>query len=393
MNIKLQNLIDAFGKEFKSASKIIFRSSIINYYRTSYARNALVSYITDPFRNGINLSHTNSFESMEIGKAINEAGFNVDIANYDYEGRVDYSKYEFIFGFGEPLINSFYKREKKVNTVYYGTGMHINTQNNNSLIRVMEVFDKKGVWLPGSGRIVDKSWSIQTKLVDAMVLLGNEEVTKTYSPYFKGKIYNIPASFYNIINFAEIISSKDFNNAKKHFLWFGSSGLIHKGLDLLLEIFSKRVDINLHICGPLEDEPEFKHTFFNELFKTANIHYHGFISLNSAIFKELLQKCAFVIFPSCSEGGSPSVLNVCGNGGLVPLLSKDASIDTNDFGFIFEKINIESITAIIEKVIKLPDQEIKDRSIKCYDVISKKHNQTNFASELRKCINEIVGIK
>src|ERR1035437_770070 len=219
MNIKLQNIIYALTIEFKSASKIIFRPPIINYFRTSYPQNALVSYITDPFRNEISFNHTNSFESIEIGKAINEAGFNVDIADYDYEGRIDYSRYDLIFGFGEPLINSFYKRGKKLITVYYGTGMHLNTQNANTLNRIKEVFDKKGVWLPGSGRIVDKSWSIQTTLVDAMVLLGNEEVTKTYSPFFKGKIFNIPASFYNVTNYEEIISSKDFNKSKTHFLW------------------------------------------------------------------------------------------------------------------------------------------------------------------------------
>ena len=393
MNIQLQNIVHALTKEFKSAGKIIFRSPIINYYRTSYPRNALVSYITDSFRNKINLSHTNLFESMEIGKAINEAGFNVDIADYDYEGIIDYSRYDLIFGFGEPLINSFYKRGKKIITVYYGTGMHINTQNINTLNRVTEVFNKTGVWLPGSGRIVDKSWSIQTMLVDAMILLGNEEVTKTYSHYFKGKIYNIPASIYKITNYEEIIASKDFNNAKKHFLWFGSSGMIHKGLDLLLEIFSKREDIHLHICGPLEGEPEFIQTYNNELLKTINIHYHGFVSLNSSLFKELLQKCAFVVFPSCSEGGSPSVLNVCGNGGLIPLLSKEASIDTGDFGFVFDKINIESIQFTINQALHLTDKEIKERSIKCYEVISKKHSQTNYASELRKCINEIPGIK
>jgi glycosyltransferase involved in cell wall biosynthesis len=393
MNIQLQNIVHALTKEFKSAGKIIFRSPIINYYRTSYSRNALVSYITDSFRNKINLSHTNLFESMEIGKAINEAGFNVDIADYDYEGIIDYSRYDLIFGFGEPLINSFYKRGKKIITVYYGTGMHINTQNNNTLNRVTEVFNKTGVWLPGSGRIVDKSWSIQTMLVDAMILLGNEEVTKTYSHYFKGKIYNIPASIYKITNYEEIIASKDFNNAKTHFLWFGSSGMIHKGLDLLLEIFSKREDIHLHICGPLEGEPEFKQTYNNELLKTINIHYHGFVSLNSSLFKELLQKCAFVVFPSCSEGGSPSVLNVCGNGGLIPLLSKEASIDTGDFGFVFDKINIESIQFTVNQALHLTDKEIKERSIKCYEVISKKHSQTNYASELRKCINEIPGIK
>ena len=390
MNIKLQNIIYVLTKEFKSAGKVIFRPPIINYFRTTYPQNALVSYITDPFRNEISFSHTNSFESMEIGKAINEAGFKVDIADYDYEGRIDYSKYDLIFGFGEPLINSFYKRGKKLITVYYGTGMHLNTQNANTLNRVKEVFDKKGVWLPGSGRIVDKAWSIQTTLVDAMVLLGNEEVTKTYSPSFKGKIYNIPASFYKVNNYEEIISSKDFNTAKKHFLWFGSFGMIHKGLDLLLEIFSKREDIQLHICGPLEGEPEFKQTYYNELYKMDNIHYHGFVSLNTVLFKELMQKCAFVILPSCSEGGGAAVLNVCGNGGLIPLLSKEASIDTNDFGFIFEKINNESIQAVINQALQLPDQEIKERSIKCYEIISKIHSQTNYANELRKCLMEIL---
>ena len=392
MDIKLQNIICALGNGFRSAGKIIFRPPIINYFRSSYKQNALVSYISDPFRNKINLSHTNTFESMEIGKSLNHAGFNVDIVDYEYEGKIDYSKYDLIIGFGEPLINSFYKRSKKIITIYYGTGMHLHTQNINTLNRVKEVFDKRGVWLPGSGRIVDKSWSIQTTLVDAMILLGNDEVTKTYFPYFKGRIYNIPASFYNVVNFDEIISNKDFNKAKKHFLWFGSSGMIHKGLDLLIELFSKREDIHLHICGPLKREPEFEQSYRDELFKT-NIHNHGFVSLVSKQFKELLQECAFIIFPSCSEGGGASVLNVCGNGGLIPLLSKEASIYTDDFGFIFDKINIESIQSTIDKVLLISENELRDMSRKCYDVISKKHNQSNYGKELRKCLKEIVEVK
>lgn len=391
MTINLQNIIYVFRKEIKSAGKIIFRPPIINYFRTSYKHNALVSYITDPFINEINLRHTNTFESMEIGKALNEAGFNVDITDYDYSGRIDYSKYDLIIGFGEPLINSFYKRNKKIITVYYGTGMHVHTQNVNTLNRVKEVFEKKGVWLPGSGRIVEKSWSIQTTLVDAMILLGNDEVTKTYSPNFQGRTYNIPASFFNVTNPNKIIVDKDFNKAKDHFLWFGSSGLIHKGLDLLLDVFSKRENIHLHICGPLEGEPEFIQTYYTELFRKQNIHYHGFVSMNSEIFKELLKKCAFVVLPSCSEGGGASVLNVCGNGGLLPLLSREASIDTDDFGFVFEKINNESILAIIDRVLLLQENEIKTLSLKCLDVISKKHSQTNYTKELRKCLTEIIG--
>ncbi|MDR3610935.1 MAG: glycosyltransferase [Ignavibacteriaceae bacterium] len=385
------NIISSFSKEFKLSAKILLRSPIINYYKTSFPRNALVSYITYPFRKGLNLSHTNTFEATEIARALQDAGFNVDIADYDYKGFINYSRYDLIFGFGEPLVNSFYKREKKIITIYYGTGLHIHTQNNNSLGRIKEVYNKKGAYLPQSGRIVDKAWSIQTTLVDAMILLGNLEAAKTYSPYFTGKTYNIPAMFLEFTDYKEIVNSKIFDQAKRHFLWFGSSGMIHKGLDLLLEIFSGRRDIYLHICGPLNKEPDFQRTYYNELNRMPNIHYYGFISLKSEIFKELLQKCAFVIFPSCSEGGSPSVLNICGNGGLIPLISKEATIDVHDYGFIFDKINHDSIRSVIDHVIQMENKEITEMSIKCGKEVTTTNSLDNYKNELRKCINEIVS--
>ena len=89
---------------------------------------------------------------------------------------------------------------------------------------------------------------------------------------------------------------KDFNNAKKHFLWFGSSGMIHKGLDLLLDIFSKREEIHLHICGPLEGNQSFNKLFTMSYLK-PNIHYHGFVSINSTLFKEAAAKMRFCYFP------------------------------------------------------------------------------------------------
>ena len=390
MNSNLQNIISVLAAVCKSAVRTIFRPPLINYFGTSYKKHALLSYVTTPFRNGLNIGHTNSFEAPAIAKIINEAGFNVDIVDYNYDGNVDYSKYQLIFGFGDPIVNSFTNRKNKITTVYYGTGMHVNTQNMNTLNRITDVHDKKGVWLPESGRIVEKAWSIQTTITDSMVLLGNTEVTKTYAPYFKNKIYNVPASFFEIVDYKEIIAKKDFSNAKKNFLWFGSDGMIHKGLDLLLEIFSTRNDIHLHICGPLDKEPRFKKTFSEELYKRSNIHVHGFLSLNSELFLELLDKCAFVIFPSCSEGGSPSVLNICGNGGLIPLVSKEASIDIDDFGFIFNNVDHENISRSIDEVLKMDVSILKEKSIKCGSVISERHSQTNFVYEFKNCLKEIL---
>ena len=45
-------------------------------------------------------------------------------------------------------------------------------------------------------------------------------------------------------------------------------------------------------------------------------------------FEEILLSCSFAIFPSCSEGGCPSTLTVIGNGGLIPIITKETTIET-----------------------------------------------------------------
>ena len=258
-----------------------YKRPIKNYFKTNFKENVLISYITYPFKNGISLRHTNNVEAVEIAKIFNELGYNIDIVDYDYEGNLDYDKYSIIFGFGEPLINSFYRRNHKILTIYYGTGMHVIHQNHAILKRIEEVHKKKGKWLLESGRIADKAWSVQTSLVDSIVTLGNDEVVNSYQKYFLRKIYNIPVSYYKIFDHEEILKNKNFRDAKNHFLWFGSSGLIHKGLDLLLEVFKEMPDFQLHICGPIDNEPKFKNCYYEELYNTKNIHTYGFINIHN----------------------------------------------------------------------------------------------------------------
>ena len=122
-------------------------------YKTDYKRNVLISYITYPFiykSEDRFYMHTNFIESIEISKIWKNLGFNVDIFNYDYRGKINYSKYDVIFGFGDPLCKYFYNQNpnKRVITIYYGTGMHVCHQNNFTLQRVKDaglLFDPNNV--------------------------------------------------------------------------------------------------------------------------------------------------------------------------------------------------------------------------------------------------------
>jgi len=363
---------------------------IINYFNTKYENNVLISYITYPFRQGIKLIHTNYIESLIIANIFKELGYNVDIISYRYCRDIDYSKYQVIFGFGEPLERSFYKRNSKIITIHYATGMHTFYQNTMSLKRIEEVYHKKGVWILESGRIIDKAWSAQKVLVDAMIVLGNEEVVNSYKKFFSKKIYSLPPCFYKVYDPYEIIKQKDFLKAKYNFLFFSGAGLIHKGLDLLLDIFKETKRLNLHICGPIDREQKFRKTYYDELYNTTNIHTYGFVNLDSNIFKELLLKCGFVVFPSCSEGGSPSVLNVMGNGGLIPIITKESSIDIQDFGILIDDLSIESVKKSILEAISLEYNEIKERSIKCVDYVLNNHSVEAFSANLKKYLMEII---
>ncbi len=369
-----------------------FKRPIKNYFKTNFRENVLISYITDPFKNGIHLRHTNQAEALEIAKVFNELGYNVDIVDYDFEGSLDYNKYSIIFGFGEPLEKSFYNRNYKTLTVFYGTGMHVIYQNPATLKRIEEVYKKKGKWLLKSGRIVEKAWSVQTSLVDNIITLGNDEVVNTYQKYFSRKIYNIPISYYKIFEYEEILRNKSFEDAKNHFLWFGSSGLIHKGLDLLLEVFKELPNLNLHICGPVDSEPKFKKIYYEELYNTKNIHTYGYSEIGSETFKDIIKQCAFIIFPSCSEGEPSSVINVMVYG-LIPIVTNTAGIRIKDFGIEIKELTHKSIKESVIKAANLTEGEIKQRSIKCANDTINNHSIKKFSFELKKALIDILEKK
>lgn len=358
-----------------------------NFFNKNYKKKALLSYIKYPFSKD-SLSHTNFFEARAWADTLNDMGYVVDIIDYRNNKPPNLSSYDLICGFGDVFQKVFESKELlKAKTIYYGTGMHVCFQNHASLKRVKAVFKKKGVWLGKSARIAEKTWSHQTTLVDGMIILGNEITLKSYSKYYNGKIYIQPAPFYNIQNAIKIIENRK-NESLKHFLWFGSSGLIHKGLDLCLEYFSKNKNIYLHVCGP--KEVEFMNAYEDELFHCQNIKYHGFVDINSDEFKNILETCSFTIFPSCSEGGAPALLTVIGNGGLIPLITRETGVNTEHQIWI-DKFNYDSLESAIEKANSYTLEEVKEIQKKNHSHVISNNSLKVYKQKLYFNLNQIIN--
>ncbi len=389
----MKSIIKKFPLVFNLSRKIykIFKKKkVINYFKTNYSKNALLSYITYPFTRVQYLTHTNYYEAMSHAKILSEMGYNIDVIDYFYQGKIDFSKYDVLVGFGDAFQKYFESGYNHIKTIYYGTGMHVCHQNNATLKRVKDVYKKKGVWIAKSSRFVEKTWTHQTLLVDAMVVLGNEVSKESYRKFYDGPIYNIPAPFFKILDGYGILKFRDLSKSKYNFLWFGSSGLIHKGLDLVLDFFSKTPELTLHICGPIKNEPEFEKVYFKELYQTKNIITYGFININSKKFKEILGGCSFVIFPSCSEGGCSSVITAIGNGALIPIITKETTISTG-YEIWIDDFTAEAVEKAVAKCLSLKDDEILNMQRKNLEYVLKYHSQENYYSELKKAYIGILG--
>lgn len=360
--------------------------SIYNLYSKNYKKRVLISYITKPFRES-SKSHSNYYEVVSASKIFDELGYVVDVVYFD-KNISSVKKYDVIYGFGDVFKQYFESGLVDKKTIYYGAGMHVCHQNNETMNRVKDVYSKKGVWLLGSSRFIEKTWSHQTSLVDGIIALGNEHCANTYRKFYDGRIDSIPAPFFRTVDPMYVMANRRLN-ANKSYLWFGSSGAVHKGLDLCLDFFSKRKDLTLHICGNVLLEKDFIKCYKRELFHLDNICFHGFLDIESDAFMEILKQCSFSIFPSCSEGGSPSVLTTVGNGALIPIISKDTSVSTG-FEIRINELSIDGIEEAVNISQGLTESEIIKLQHCNVDYVLKEHSQGIYYEKLRLSIKGII---
>lgn len=366
----------------------IFARPLKNVNKRKFGKKALLSYSVYPFlKKNKNLIHPNFVEVYKLNTILDELGYKVDVYNNIYEGKINYGNYDLIIGEGLPISNYFLnKTEKKVNTIYYATGSHPIFNNNQSIKTLINFYSRYGRWLQGSSRIVDNKWAIGSSLADNYIIIGNDITKKSFEMNLENKsLFTINPPFYNKVE------NLDLNKKNKNkFLWFGSYGLLHKGLDTVIETFLKRKDMELHICGYLDGEPEFMEIYKEQLKSANNIFLHGFISIESNIFRELMETCSFVILTSAAEGLATSVITAMGNGGLIPVITKETGIDLN-LGIEVEKNNVDSLNKALNLAKILAEKEIIDKSKQNLKYIKERFSEQFFEENLRGILYEICG--
>jgi glycosyltransferase involved in cell wall biosynthesis len=299
-------------------------------------KKVLISYITAPLENPPQEfpSHTNYSECREIISIFRDLGYVVDVVhcldNKHYP-EIKKKKYDVIFGFGEPYYYAALQNPDAIKIIYL-TESHPDFSLKKEMERIEYFYQRhnKKTQLKRSGKHITTR---EIAIADFGILIGNEVTSRTYSFPLK-TLYTLQPT--GLINRNYTYKMRDFSESRKNFIWFGSYGAIHKGLDILIDAFSELPDYHLYICGLPRDELK----FFD--INKKNIHDLGFVNVETPSFIHLVDSCSYVILPSCSEGMSTSVLT-CMNHGLFPIVTRECGIDLMDWGIYIDDYNVEAI--------------------------------------------------
>ncbi len=291
-------------------------------------------YVHDP----TNCPGTREVECASLLSCLVQMGCRVDVARYDTLKGIR-TNYDYLIGQGDSfrqasLINPAAKR------ILYLTENPPQYSYEKELERI-KYFEERHhvkVRLTRSGKFFRKE---DFEHLYACIFIGNPS-DKTMLPGINTFTIR-PTGFINRAfdqKYAKGI--RDYKKAKKRFMWIGSIGVIHKGLDILLDVFKKHPELELYVLGVSEYERRIlKHL------TGPNITDVGFIKIQGEEFLDIVSKCGFVVLPSCSERLATSVITAM-NHGLIPLVTRETGLEV-PVGEVFDNFRVETIDEVISR--------------------------------------------
>ena len=382
----IKNLFRKFGIEIMRYKAHIKEVDLIALKQKKMPQgNVLLSYVIEPFLSKddepLLTTHTHFVESYQIAKTFLDLGYSVDVIDYNNGIFVPKKDYAFFVSARTNLQRIAQFLNSNCVKIAHLDMSHWIFNNHAAYTRCLSLQQRKGVSL--------RSYKMQEinnaiEYADYAVVLGNSFTVSTYS-YAQKPIFPLCIPAVTVYPWQE---DKDYDSVRNNYLWLGSSGLVHKGLDLTLDAFARIPNHHLYICGPIQQEKQFENAYYSELYKTPNIHTIGWVDVTSSEFIEIANKCIGLIYPSCAEGQSGAVVT-CLQAGLIPIASYESGVDVNDFGVMLKNCSIDEIVNSIKEVSRLPIEELKQMSQKAWRYARTNHTLEKYAVEYRKIIEKI----
>lgn len=292
--------------------------------------------------------HTNRYELFQIIRALIQLDCCIDVCSFaepEAKQYIDTKQYDVVLGLGEMFRyaaehSNAYKILYMTENPYYISYQREKERVDyyNSRHGMQETLFRTGMFFKENDE----------RLADAIICMGEPAYYQQLNVPVK-RIF--PSAFLNE-------AFGDYSKREKaNFLVLGTDGFIHKGNDLLVEVFNKHSEWNLYMCGYQVTETIKK----LGLTLSENIHDCGYIDIGSENFKQLAELCTYIVLPSCSEAPSTAVLTGMRHG-MIPIVCHGNGLDDLDkYCIFFDGYMLSDIEKKLEQVMELSDEEIIKR--------------------------------
>ncbi len=355
----------------------------------------LLSYLTGPFtftpKEYYTDPHSNPWVSMEIARLFSKRGYDVDVIDWNNNHFIPRKKYSVCVDLQYNLSRLSPFLQSKCIKIMHLVSSYPQFQNNAEDERINALKKRRGASLPPKRTDPDTS---NPKYADFVEGYGNKTVHNTY-PLVGGKIIPIPIPAMEQYDFPK---NKDFDKARKHFLWFGGGGAILKGLDLVVETFASLPHLQLSIVGPSSYEKEFGEIYAKELnmpnitrFERPRINKNGEIKAGDKDLLEILNQCGATIFLSASEGGSGAVVHAM-QAGLYPIVTPQSGINEEAPSIVIENPTIDNIKKVVEEFSNITPEKLEELSKNSWAFAQKYHTKEAFTKAYENFLDTIVKL-
>ncbi|MFH6999043.1 hypothetical protein ACHRVZ_13985 [Flavobacterium sp. FlaQc-57] len=380
----LKHIIYRLKVSAKKVKDFLFPFVYTNYNSDKWI---YISYLTEPFRRKDNLvflnGHQNRREILVLSNILNDLKISYDITDHNCFLK-NKKNYDFIFGI-EPGFEKASLKNKSALKIYYATGAYY-THQNNEVIRKTDHFKKKWNVKYPYYRLVKKHNSCE--IADYIIQIGSKFTVETYPEHLRKKIFLVNQSTPEIFKFN--LEDKIKNTSRDNYIWLGGGGTLLKGLDLVFDYFFQNKNLKLHVVGDIDFE--FMEIYRDKIIASENIYLYGFQNIDDEKFYNIVKECCFIIYPSSSEGGAPGSVLTLQKYGLIPIVSKYASMDDiNSLGFQIPTIDMSGIKMGINWSLGLNNNEIEKLMLQNYEYVTANFTLEGYKTAMSSLFNKLLS--
>jgi|GEM_PF-7102878 len=334
-------------------------------------------------------SHSAFWESAEMVRQCAQRGFIVDVID-ERRGSLltrELGRYDFIIDEWNNL-QTWTRINPRAKTWYYASVPHWIAHNQAVLERHAWLLARRGIMVKTIKQL-PPIFGLED--ADLITSFGNAVVNQRFA-HVRPKLRQLQ---YLVVDDDIVLPPKDWEAARRTFLYFAGAGWVHKGLDLAVEAFLQELDFTLHVVGSMANtDPDFAKSYGEAIAKAGNIIVHPWVDIRSEVFKALLHRCGAIVAPSASENCSGATLQAM-HYGLIPIAGHTVGTWNDLWPALTGQTDLELIAQIraqCQVIAQRSPVELEEQRRMAWHYVRTHHTRQAYRESLSRVLDEWMGL-